>query len=143
MLFWNQDRHQFSIAGLGYFGVQGFVTLGMLDTLKESPVMIEEQLVEVLNNFAQYIDEQIAQPAVEEIKSAIEGLDPHRPKSFSEMFGEYLREAAVLILIFVPIDLLIPKGNGKSGSISPKGLIETFALSLALLAFGMWAERRK
>ena len=37
------------------------------------------------------------------------------------MFGEYFREAAVLILIFVPVDLLIPKGEGQGRSISAKG----------------------
>jgi len=105
--------------------------------------MIEEDVVEVLNSFAQYIDEQIARPAVAEIKSAVEGLNPHKPKSLSEMLGEYLREAAVLVLIFVPIDLLIPKGESQRKSIDPKWLIATLALSLAMLGIGMWAERRK
>jgi hypothetical protein len=129
--------------GVGYFSVQRFVTLGMLDALKESPVMMDEEAVELLNSFAEYIDTEIAQPAVAEIKSAIGGLNPHKPKRPFEMLGEYLREAAVLILIFVPVDLLIPKGNGQVKSISPKGLIATLVLSLAMLGFGMWAEQRK
>jgi hypothetical protein len=59
------------------------------------------------------------------------------------MFGEYFREAAVLILIFVPVDLLIPKGEGQGRSISAKGMAATLLLSLAMLGFGMWLERRK
>ena len=103
---------------------------------------MDEETVEVLSSFAQYIDEQIARPAVAEIRSALRGLAPE-PKSLAEMLGEYLREAAVLILIFVPIDLLIPKGEGQGHSISAKWLIATLALSLAMLGAGMWAERRK
>jgi hypothetical protein len=128
---------------MGYFGVEGSGTLGMLDTLEESPVMTEEEGVEILNDFAQYLDEQIASPAVAEIKSAVEGLNPHKPKSISEMLGEYLREASVLILIFVPIELLIPKPDSPQKSIEPKWLFVTLALSLAMLGVGIWAERRK
>jgi len=105
--------------------------------------MTEEELIEVLSNFTQYLDEQIVRPAVEEFRSAIEGLNPHKPKSFSEMFGEYFREAAVLILIFVPVDLLIPRGEGQGRSISARWLAATLLLSLAMLGFGMWLERRK
>lgn len=127
--------------GLDYVGVQGLITFGMFDTLEESPLMNEEPLVEALNNFAQYLEDQIVRPAVAEIRSSVERI--HEPKSLSEMFGEYFREAAVLILIFVPVDLLIPKGESQAHSVNVKWLILTLVLSLSMLAFGMWLERRK
>jgi hypothetical protein len=106
--------------------------------------MSENELVEVLNNFSQYLDERIVGPAVAEIKPAIADLNPNEPKSFSEMLGEYLREAAVLILIFVPIDLLIPKGDGGTQkSIDPGWLFATLLLSLAMPLVGALCERRK
>ena len=53
------------------------------------------------------------------------------------MLGEYLREAAVLVLIFVPLDFLIPKG------IKSKGLALTLLLSIGAFFVGAWLERRR
>ena len=105
--------------------------------------MDEEQGVRLLSEFAQYLDEQIVQPAVRHVSSALERSTPPEPKHPWEMFGEYLRDAAVLILIFVPIDLLIPKAINSQQPIQPKWLAVTLALSLLMLIGGMLAEGRK
>jgi hypothetical protein len=58
------------------------------------------------------------------------------------MLGEYLRDAAVLILIFVPVDLLIPRSLNQQKPMEAKWLVATLALSLGMLILGIWAERR-
>lgn len=50
------------------------------------------------------------------------------------MIGEYLREAAVLMLVFIPIDLW------KHTEITGARLAEVGAFSLAILALGMFLE---
>ncbi len=100
--------------------------------------MTEDEAVEVLDDFAQYLDEQIVGPAVAELTSALERLTPE-PRRTWEMVGEYLREAAVLVLIFVPLDLLIPKAN----YLQPKWVTLTLLLSFGTFALGAWLERRK
>jgi len=105
--------------------------------------MNERELVQILDDFVEYLDEQIVRPAVHEVASAMVRFDPHEPKNTSEMIGEYLREAAVLILIFVPIDILIPRYSNLQKPISLTWLIATLVLSLAVLSAGMWRERRK
>jgi hypothetical protein len=121
-----------------YFDVEPQGTLGMLGSLEALPVMTKDELVEVLDDFGLYLDEQIVAPAAAELASALERLIP-RPRHLSEMFGEYLREAAVLVLIFVPLDLLVPKAN----YLRPKWLALTLLLSLGAFSLGAWLERRK
>lgn len=98
--------------------------------------MTEDEAVEVLDSFARYLDEQIVRPAVVDITLALEKFAP-KPKQIWEMLGEYLREAAVLVLIFVPLDFLIPKG------IKSKGLALTLLLSIGAFFVGAWLERRR
>lgn len=68
--------------------------------------------------------------------------DTPEPKSIAEMFGEFLRDAAVLILIFVPIDILWPEIS--KGQPLDRQVIEwTIGLSLGALLAGMLIERWK
>lgn len=61
------------------------------------------------------------------------------------MFGEYLRELAVLVVVFVPIDLLIPQLRGDQHLDRARlvRLLATIAVGLFFLSMGMLAERRK
>jgi hypothetical protein len=103
--------------------------------------MREEEAVEVLNDFAEYLDEQILRPAVNEITAALDGFNRHTPKSVREMLGEYLRDAAVLVLVFIAVDILIPRYT-RGETIAARWLFATLGLSLAMLVLGIWAERR-
>jgi hypothetical protein len=103
--------------------------------------MDEDEVVQVLDDFSEYLDEQIVRPAVDEITSALNEFNRHVPKSIREMLGEYLRDAAVLILIFVPVDILIPRYINKQ-TIAARWLFATLGLSIAMLVLGIWAERR-
>jgi hypothetical protein len=96
---------------------------------------------DVLGEFARYLDEFIVTPAARDIISAVELAAPPAQKHPWEMIGEYLREAAVLVLIFVPIDLLIPKDKPQSVSRLWLGL--TLLVSLLMLLGGIWIERRE
>lgn len=71
--------------------------------------MDEDYAVQILSDFADYLDQQIVRPAVAAISAATEKINPHRRKQNAEYWGEYLRESAVLIIVFIPIDLLIPR----------------------------------
>ncbi len=105
--------------------------------------MTEQEAVTILSEFADYLDQQIVGPATAELSLAIRTTT--RPKHGWEMLGQYLRDAAVLVLIFVPIDLLIPQLRTNQ-PVDRKWLIEvvvTLAVSGVLLSCGMWAERRE
>ncbi len=105
--------------------------------------MDDEELVQVLTDFAQYCDENIVRPAVHDFTTAVERLTPPEPKKrMQEMLGEYLRDAAVLVLIFVPVDLLIPRSLNQQKPIEARWLLATLALSFAMLVVGILAERR-
>jgi hypothetical protein len=104
--------------------------------------MDEEEVVQLLNDWADYVDEQIIGPRTREITSTLEEINSHEPKRTWEMLGEYLRDAAVLILIFVPVDLLIPRSINQQKPMELKWLLATLALSLGMLILGIWAERR-
>jgi hypothetical protein len=63
-----------------------------------------------------------------------------RAKTVLEMLGEYLREASVLIMIFVPVEILLPDYlSGKH--IDPRVLHGTIYLSLGALAAGILLEK--
>lgn len=103
--------------------------------------MNNNDAVQLLDDFCEYLDEQIIRPAIDEIKAALDEINQHKPKSIADMLGEYLREAAVLLLIFVPVDLVIPRYLNKQ-PLPAIWLLGTLALSLAMLALGIWVERR-
>jgi len=52
-----------------------------------------------------------------------------------EMIGEFFREAAVLVLVFVPVEKFIP------GGFKIKWALATLGVSLIFLATGMSFER--
>jgi hypothetical protein len=56
------------------------------------------------------------------------------PKSVSEMFGEICRELAVLVLVFVPLELY--KSSGVSGFV----IVAAIAGSIMLAAIGILIE---
>lgn len=60
-------------------------------------------------------------------------------KDVHEMFGDFLREAAVLVLVFFPLDVSLKNG----GSIPLYFLCVTGALSLSLLFAGMYVEKTR
>jgi hypothetical protein len=82
----------------------------MLDTLEESPVMTEEQLIEVLSSFTQYLDERIVRPAVGEFRSAIEGLNPHKAQELLRNVRRIFSGSSSLNLNFCSSRLADPKG---------------------------------
>jgi hypothetical protein len=59
-------------------------------------------------------------------------------KGISEMAGEALRETAVLVVVFVPLDVLVSnlRFNWQWG-------VATFAISARLFALGVWFERQR
>ena len=60
-------------------------------------------------------------------------------KSIAEMLGEYLREAAVLSGVFIPLDRVL----GQKASLTWNYVWVTLGLSAGLLAAGMFMERRR
>jgi hypothetical protein len=52
-----------------------------------------------------------------------------------EMVGEYLREIAVLVVVFVPLDAIF------SGKLTVSVVLATMAISAGFLVTGIWAER--
>ena len=60
-------------------------------------------------------------------------------KDVSEMVGEFLREAAVLILVFFPLDVALKDG----GNVPFSFICVIGALSLSLLVAGIYFEKRR
>ena len=58
-------------------------------------------------------------------------------KDVSEMVGDFLREAAVLVFVFIPIDY------GITGTLTLKLVLASGTLSLALLVMGIHLESRR
>jgi hypothetical protein len=98
---------------------------------------------ELLAEFAEYLQAEIIRPAVDAIRGTI--ADAVRasaePETTRKMWGAYFREAAVLVLVFVPIELLYPRRP------YDRKWLGWFALTLVssyiLLRFGMWLERSR
>jgi len=67
------------------------------------------------------------------------GLDAVMPerKSIIEMLGEYLREAAVLAGVFIPLDGVL----GQKANLTWGYFLVTFAISVGLLLAGIVAEK--
>lgn len=61
-----------------------------------------------------------------------------RPKSRSEMVGETLREIAVLLVVFVPLDAAF-----NPGTLLPWQIATTFVLALGVRYIGMRLEEKK
>jgi hypothetical protein len=61
------------------------------------------------------------------------------PKTMIEMFGEYLREAAVLSGVFIPLDRVL----GQKANLIWGYIWVTLSMSIILLATGIIAERYK
>jgi hypothetical protein len=66
-------------------------------------------------------------------------------KSKSEMIGEFLRELAVLVLVFVPLEAYISckEKDSQNGLLGGWTLIASIASSTVFLAVGIWFERRR
>jgi len=60
-------------------------------------------------------------------------------KSIAEMLGEYLREAAVLSGVFIPLDRVL----GQKANLTWSYVWVTLGLSAGLLAAGIIMERRR
>src|SRR5437660_11209977 len=102
-----------------------------------------EELVEVLSDFADYLDQQIVQPAVAELTAAAAQIDTQKPKRKAKFWGEYFRESAVLVLVFIPIDLIVPRLLDPDKAFPHWWLwvIVTVVMSFGLLRFGIWVEK--
>jgi len=61
-----------------------------------------------------------------------------RPKSRSEMVGELLREIAVLLVVFVPLDAAFNPGALRWWQIAT-----IFVLALGVGYLGMWLEEKQ
>jgi hypothetical protein len=97
--------------------------------------MTEDEAVTVLSEFAQYLDEYVVRPAVEEIKAAAEQSPWH-------LFGEYLRDAAVLIIVFVPLDYFVTSAVEQKAPIPARFWAAVAGFSFALLLLGIWCSTR-
>jgi hypothetical protein len=65
------------------------------------------------------------------------------PKTVAEMMGEMFREAAVLVLVFVPLEVLGGYHFTLGWTITSL-IVETTAITCVVLAtIGMWIERRR
>jgi hypothetical protein len=107
----------------------------------------------LLQQFAAYLDEHIVVPAVDRITAAIAAQAQARQTQQQrerERITEYIRDASVLVLIFVPVDLLIPRLLDKNSTLgiwltTPSHVIEftagVIALSFAMLRGALWLER--
>lgn len=60
-------------------------------------------------------------------------------KDVSEMLGEFFREAAVLVLVFFPLDVALKDG----GRVPLSYICIVGALSLSLLIAGIYFEKRR
>jgi len=102
-----------------------------------------ELLVEILSDFADYLDQQVVRPAVRDLTAAAEKIATEKPKREKEFWGAYIRESAVLILVFIPIDLIVPRLLDPAKPLHLWWLWSggTLLLSLALLWFGIKIER--
>jgi hypothetical protein len=58
-------------------------------------------------------------------------------KGIGEMFGDFLREAAVLTAVFVPMDRII----GQRSDFTPNWFFVTALISASLLLAGILTER--
>jgi hypothetical protein len=104
--------------------------------------MYKDEAEELLTDFAQYLDEFMLPKAVGSIISSLNNPPSPKPKHPWEMIGDYLREAAVLVLALVPIDLLIPM-LVKGEKPNPKWIWITLLVSFLLLGLGIFAERSR
>jgi hypothetical protein len=64
-------------------------------------------------------------------------LSEHEKSSVAEMLGEFLRETAVLVLVFVPLEFY------KNWPVSPYWIIGIVAFSLLMLLGGIALERNR
>lgn len=62
--------------------------------------MTDEEIIDVAR--------QVTQTLVQASFAAARSCVP-KPKGIPEMLGEYLRDASVLIIIFVPIEIVVPR----------------------------------
>jgi len=60
-------------------------------------------------------------------------------KDVGEMIGDFLREAAVLVLVFFPLDIAMKDG----GNIPLSFVSVVIALSLSLLVAGIYFEKKR
>jgi hypothetical protein len=60
-------------------------------------------------------------------------------KDVPEMVGDFLREAAVLVLVFFPLDVSLKNG----GSVSLSFICIIGALSLSMLVAGIYFEKSR
>ena len=60
-----------------------------------------------------------------------------RPKTIAEMISEYLREAAVLVAVFIPLDRILSQGK----SFTRRWFWITVGVSAVLLIAGITLER--
>ena len=63
----------------------------------------------------------------------------HQPHSVRTMFGDFLREAAVLVFVFAPLEPFLDKTHPTNWL---TWLPSVVVLSLFLLSLGMWVEVR-
>ena len=98
--------------------------------------MNDEEIIDV----AQQVVRELARASFRAADHAAQTILAPRAKSVLEMLGDYLREASVLIIIFVPVEILLPDYLiGKA--IDPRVLRGTIWLSLSALVAGILLEK--
>ncbi len=63
---------------------------------------------------------------------------PDHPKTFTEMLGEALREVAVLVIVFVPLDVLVAGRH-----FTWKWFLATVGISAPLFLMGVALEKMR
>ena len=103
--------------------------------------MTDGQAAALLDEFARYIEEYVVPRAVRTVVSAIER---QRTRGhWWEAVGAYLREAAVLVLIIIPVDWLLPQSARTGQPVSGKLLVDTLIVSVGMLIVGTWLGGKK
>ncbi len=114
--------------------------------------MTDDQAAALLDDFVNYVEEHLVPRVLADVRTAIETVERREQEHrWWNRIGDYLREAAVLVLIFAPLDLLIPAllrtdGARPAWLHSPKWIavffVLTLCLSFGMLSIGIWLEGR-
>lgn len=102
--------------------------------------MTEDQAVTVLSEFAQYLDEYIVRPAVAEVTAATRVANEH---TWWHLLGEYLRDAAVLIIVFVPLDYFVSRAAEQHSPLPIKVWVGIAVISFTLFLLGVRCSTRR
>ena len=100
--------------------------------------MTDQQIIELVELETRNLAQAVIY-AAQLVRDAVHDSNSKR-KSIAEMLGEFLRDAGVLILVFVPVDILWPIFS-KTATVDPKLIKWTLGLSVGSLVAGILIEQ--